>query len=55
MDAALKQEAEIMKDVEGWVVGESVYSGKRWLPPLSVTTSEHQRILSKYGNAGPGL
>jgi len=28
----LEQEAEIMKDVPGWVVGESVYFGKRWVP-----------------------
>jgi GRIM-19 protein len=27
-------EAEIMKNVPGWVVGESVYSpGARWMPP----------------------
>lgn len=28
-----KEEAEIMKNVPGWIVGESVYHGKRWLPP----------------------
>jgi len=28
----LKEEARIMKDVPGWVVGESVYHGKRWVP-----------------------
>lgn len=54
MDAALKQETEIMKDVEGWVVGERIFT-KRWLPPLAVTTVENRRIFSKYGPAGPGL
>jgi NADH dehydrogenase (ubiquinone) 1 alpha subcomplex subunit 13 len=54
MDSALKQEGEIMKNVEGWKVGEPIYS-KRWLAPLSVTTVEHRRVLSKYGPAGPGL
>jgi GRIM-19 protein len=54
MDAALKQEGEIMKDVKGWKVGESVYS-KRWLPPLAISTVENRRIFSKYGPAGPGL
>ena len=27
------QEAEIMSDVEGWKVGESVYLTDRWVPP----------------------
>ena len=30
-----KEEAEIMKDVPGWVVGESVYNTKKWIPPLN--------------------
>ena len=29
----LAKEAEIMKDVEGWQVGESVYHNDRWAPP----------------------
>mmetsp|Transcript_9904 Transcript_9904/g.10003 ORF Transcript_9904/g.10003 Transcript_9904/m.10003 type:complete len:129 (-) Transcript_9904:102-488(-) len=29
-----RQEAEIMKNVDGWKVGESVYS-KRWMPPTN--------------------
>ncbi|EKX35985.1 hypothetical protein GUITHDRAFT_146129 [Guillardia theta CCMP2712] len=33
-DQKLKWEAEVMKDVPGWVVGENVYHGKRWAPPL---------------------
>lgn len=28
----LKKEAEIMKDVPGWKVGESVYNTTRWVP-----------------------
>lgn len=27
-----KREAEIMKDVKGWKVGESVYNTERWVP-----------------------
>jgi hypothetical protein len=29
--AHLKAEADIMKDVPGWVVGRSVYMGNRWV------------------------
>ncbi|KAG9301680.1 hypothetical protein G9A89_016751 [Geosiphon pyriformis] len=32
--AALKREAEIMKDVPGWKVGESVYNTKRYMHPF---------------------
>ena len=32
IEKANTREAEIMKSVEGWVVGDSVYS-KRWSPP----------------------
>ena len=28
----MKQEAEIMKDVHGWKVGESTYLTDRWVP-----------------------
>lgn len=28
----LKQEAEIMRDVPGWKVGESTYYSERWVP-----------------------
>ena len=28
--ASLKHEAETMKDVEGWQVGESVYNQTKW-------------------------
>jgi hypothetical protein len=34
-DAAHAYEAKVMKDVKGWVVGESVYSGKKYLPPTN--------------------
>merc|ERR1711998_377279 len=34
-EAALARESEIMKDVPGWKVGESVYSGGRWMPPAT--------------------
>ena len=33
--AALTREAEIMKDVPGWKVGENVYNGDRWMPPAT--------------------
>ena len=33
----LVSEAMIMKDVQGWKVGESVYSGGRWMPPALST------------------
>lgn len=33
--AALSREAEIMKDVPGWKVGENVYNGDRWMPPAT--------------------
>lgn len=32
IEKANLREAEVMKDVQGWVVGENVYS-KRWSPP----------------------
>lgn len=31
----LEYEAEVMKDVPGWKVGESVYNSGRWMPPAS--------------------
>ncbi|KAJ9058857.1 hypothetical protein DSO57_1008074 [Entomophthora muscae] len=31
--ASLSREREIMKDVPGWVVGESVYNSKRYVAP----------------------
>ena len=30
-----EEEAQIMKDVPGWKVGESVYHVDRWIPPVS--------------------
>jgi len=38
-----KEEAEIMKDVPGWVVGESVYHTEKWIPPL-----EAQQKIKNY-------
>jgi hypothetical protein len=32
--ASLKHEAEVMKNVEGWKVGEKIYSS-RWQAPTS--------------------
>ena len=32
-DKKLAYEADIMKDVKGWVVGESVYSKGKWVKP----------------------
>ena len=29
-----EEEAQIMKDVPGWKVGESVYHADRWIPPV---------------------
>ncbi|PNY00821.1 NADH dehydrogenase [Trifolium pratense] len=31
----LEYEADVMKDVPGWKVGESVYNSGRWVPPSS--------------------
>ncbi|PKI66775.1 hypothetical protein CRG98_012781 [Punica granatum] len=31
----LEYEADVMKDVPGWKVGESVYHSGRWVPPAS--------------------
>lgn len=28
-----EEEAQIMKDVKGWTVGESMYHTDRWIPP----------------------
>lgn len=44
-------EAEIMKNVKGWKVGESMYS-KRWLPPIhlpgpKLLKGDHDRYGSK--------
>eukprot|EP01018_Ginkgo_biloba_P030194 Gb_04416 [translate_table: standard] len=32
---ALDEEAEIMKNVPGWKVGENVYNSGRWMPPAT--------------------
>lgn len=29
----LEEEAKVMKDVPGWVVGKNVYNSGRWMPP----------------------
>ncbi|GMH90331.1 hypothetical protein TrVE_jg12172 [Triparma verrucosa] len=29
----LKEEADLMKGVKGWKVGENVYNSKKWMPP----------------------
>jgi NADH dehydrogenase (ubiquinone) 1 alpha subcomplex subunit 13 len=41
----LQREAEIMKDVPGWVVGESVYHNKttRWVPDNPSPFSKHSK------------
>jgi NADH dehydrogenase (ubiquinone) 1 alpha subcomplex subunit 13 len=41
----LQREAEIMKDVPGWKVGESVYynTKTRWVPDNTNHLSKHQR------------
>lgn len=31
----LEYEAEVMKDVPGWKVGENVYNSGKWMPPAS--------------------
>ncbi|CAG8488100.1 14343_t:CDS:1, partial [Racocetra fulgida] len=38
--AALVREAEIMKDVPGWKVGESVYNTKRYVGPTQIVVPE---------------
>lgn len=35
----LKKEAEIMKDVKGWKVGQSPYFSGKWMPPMTNTIS----------------
>jgi NADH dehydrogenase (ubiquinone) 1 alpha subcomplex subunit 13 len=38
----LQREAEIMSDVPGWKVGESVYNSKsRWVPTNHIPMSKH--------------
>jgi len=32
------EEAELMKNVRGWKVGEKVYHTDRWVPPAQVTS-----------------
>ena len=34
MKAFEEEEAQIMKDVPDWKVGESVYNTEKWIPPL---------------------
>lgn len=31
----LDYEADVMKDVPGWKVGENVYNSGRWMPPAT--------------------
>ncbi|KAF3499775.1 hypothetical protein F2Q69_00041703 [Brassica cretica] len=31
----LDYEADVMKDVPGWKVGENVYNSGRWIPPAT--------------------
>lgn len=31
----LEYEADVMKDVPGWKVGENVYNSGRWMPPAT--------------------
>eukprot|EP00243_Klebsormidium_subtile_P003021 TRINITY_DN16155_c0_g1_i1.p1 TRINITY_DN16155_c0_g1~~TRINITY_DN16155_c0_g1_i1.p1 ORF type:complete len:143 (+),score=28.07 TRINITY_DN16155_c0_g1_i1:405-833(+) len=38
----IEEEAKIMKDVPGWVPGESVYNTKRWIPPPKPIGVMHQ-------------
>lgn len=33
-EKCLAFEAEAMKDVKGWKVGESVYKTREWMPPM---------------------
>lgn len=42
--AALAHEAETMKDVEGWKVGESVYNNtKYFVPPTYIVVPESEK------------
>ena len=38
----LEEEERLMKNVPGWKVGESVYSGGRWMPPAIATMPGYQ-------------
>ena len=44
-----EEEAQIMKDVKGWTVGESVYHTDRWIPPPA------ERLKSPEGAKSFGL
>ena len=35
MEIANEEERKIMKNVPNWKVGETVYNGKRWVPPAT--------------------
>ena len=34
LEESKSHEAKVMKGVEGWIVGESPYHSKRWMPPV---------------------
>ncbi|KAF2314096.1 hypothetical protein GH714_022191 [Hevea brasiliensis] len=35
VEEVLQYEAEVMKDVPGWKVGENVYNSGKWMPPAT--------------------
>ncbi|KAJ2783531.1 hypothetical protein H4R18_001664 [Coemansia javaensis] len=41
--AAVEREKAIMKDVPGWVPGQSVYNGKRYVPDTIANIPLHQQ------------
>lgn len=41
MVAAEEEEAQIMADVPGWKVGESLYHTDKWIPPHSSQLKDH--------------
>ncbi|KAJ1754643.1 hypothetical protein LPJ77_005091 [Coemansia sp. RSA 2523] len=45
--AAVERERVIMKDVPGWVPGQSVYNGKRYAPDTIANIPLHQQAGAK--------
>lgn len=39
--AAEEEEAQIMADVSGWKVGESMYHTEKWIPPHQSQLKDH--------------
>lgn len=49
-EAEVKKEAEIMKNVPGWVAGESPYHNNRFAPPGFDLDGNRIRILNNFNS-----